>query len=74
VRTLSAAGVSGFKRLYRQFADMAPLRRNITPEDVGGAAVWLASDLAQAVTGEIVFVDSGYNILGVPTLEEHSSP
>ena len=74
VRTLSAAGVSGFKRLYRQFADMAPLRRNITPEDVGGAAVWLASDLAQAVTGETVFVDSGYNILGVPTLEEHSSP
>jgi enoyl-[acyl-carrier protein] reductase I len=70
VRTLSAAGVSGFKRMYRQFADMAPLRRNITIEDVGNAAVWLASDLSQAVTGEVLFVDSGYNILGVPTLEE----
>ncbi len=67
VRTLSAAGVSGFKRMYKQFADMAPLRRNITHEDIGGTAVWLASDLAQAVTGEIVYVDSGYNIMGVPT-------
>jgi enoyl-[acyl-carrier protein] reductase I len=68
VRTLSAAGVSGFKRMYRQFADMAPLRRNITHEDIGGTAVWLASDLAQAVTGEIVYVDSGYNIMGVPIM------
>jgi enoyl-[acyl-carrier protein] reductase I len=70
VRTLSAAGVAGFKRLYRQFADMAPLRRNITHEDVGGTAVWLASDLAQAVTGEVVYVDSGYNIMGVPTTDD----
>lgn len=65
VRTLSAAGVSGFKSLYRRFVEVAPLRRAITIEDVGGAAVWLASDLAQAVTGEVVFVDSGYNILGL---------
>ena len=68
VRTLSAAGVAGFKRMYRQFADMAPLRRNITHEDVGGVAVWLASDLAMAVTGEITYVDSGYNIMGVPSM------
>lgn len=73
VRTLSAAGVAGFKRLYRQFADMAPLRRNISLEDVGGAAVWLASDLAQAVTGDIVYVDSGYNIMGVPITGETDS-
>lgn len=71
VRTLSAAGVAGFKRLYREFADMAPLRRNITNEDVGGAAVWLASNLAQAVTGEIVYVDSGYNIMGVPRIDDN---
>jgi enoyl-[acyl-carrier protein] reductase I len=70
IRTLSAAGVSGFKRLYRQFADMAPLRRNVTIEDIGGAAVWLASDLARNVTGEVLYVDSGYNILGVPTPDE----
>jgi enoyl-[acyl-carrier protein] reductase I len=73
VRTLSAAGVSGFKRMYRHFADLAPLRRNIGIEDVGGAAVWLASDLASAVTGEVLFVDAGYNIMGVPNLEDQPS-
>jgi enoyl-[acyl-carrier protein] reductase I len=66
VRTLSAAGVSGFKRLYREFAEIAPLQRHISAEDVGGAAVWLASDMARNVTGEVLFVDSGYNILGAP--------
>jgi enoyl-[acyl-carrier protein] reductase I len=72
VRTLAAAGVAGFKRMHRQFAEMAPMRRNITLEDVGGTAVWLASDLSSAVTGEVVFVDSGYNILGVPDAPEAS--
>jgi enoyl-[acyl-carrier protein] reductase I len=66
IRTLSASGVAGFKRMYRQFAEIAPLRRNVTPEDVGGTAVWLASDLARNVTGEVIYVDSGYNILGAP--------
>jgi enoyl-[acyl-carrier protein] reductase I len=70
VRTLAAAGVAGFKRMHRLFAEMAPMRRNITLEDVGGTAVWLASDLSSAVTGEVVFVDSGYNILGVPDAPE----
>lgn len=65
VRTLSAAGVSGFKRMHREFSSVAPLRRNVTADDIGGAAVWLASDLAQSVTGEVLFVDSGYNILGL---------
>jgi enoyl-[acyl-carrier protein] reductase I len=74
IRTLSAAGVSGFKRMYRRFAEMAPLRRNVTAEDVGGTAVWLASDLAAGVTGEVVFVDSGYNILGIPEVPESDSP
>jgi enoyl-[acyl-carrier protein] reductase I len=62
---LSAAGVSGFKGLYRAFTEIAPLRRPITIEDVGGTAVWLASDLSRTVTGEVVYVDSGYNILGL---------
>jgi enoyl-[acyl-carrier protein] reductase I len=72
VRTLSAAGVSGFKNLYRAFTEIAPLRRPITIEDVGGTAVWLASDLSRTVTGEVVYVDSGYNILGLtaPTSAE----
>lgn len=72
VRTLSAAGVSGFKKLYRQFSDITPMRRNITLEDIGGAAVWLASDMSGAVTGEVIYVDGGFNILGVPTLEDGS--
>ena len=66
VRTLSAAGIGGFKKMYGSFADVAPLRENITPEDVGGTAVWLASNLARAVTGEVVYVDGGFNIVGVP--------
>ncbi len=70
IRTLSAAGVSGFKRMHREFSGFAPLRKSITIEDIGGAAVWLASDLASKVTGEVLFVDSGYNILGIPDIEE----
>jgi enoyl-[acyl-carrier protein] reductase I len=66
VRTLAAAGISGFKKLYGSFAEVAPLRSNITIEDVGKTAVWLASDLSSAVTGEVVYVDGGFNVLGVP--------
>ena len=66
VRTLAAAGISGFKRMYGSFADVAPLRANITPEDVGRSAVYLASDLSSAVTGEVLYVDGGFNVVGVP--------
>jgi enoyl-[acyl-carrier protein] reductase I len=66
IRTLSAAGVSGFKTMYRQFAELAPLRENVNIEDVGAAAVFLCSDMARKTTGEVLYVDSGYNILGVP--------
>jgi enoyl-[acyl-carrier protein] reductase I len=67
IRTLAASGIAGFKHLYGQFAEVAPLRANITPEDVGRSAVYLASDLSSAVTGETLYVDGGFNILGVPT-------
>ncbi len=67
VRTLAAAGIAGFKGMYRGFAEVAPLRANITPEDVGRTAVYLASDLSNAVTGETLYVDGGFNIVGVPT-------
>jgi len=66
IRTLAAAGVSGFKTMYRRFAEIAPLHENVTAEDVGKAAVFLCSDLAAKTTGEVLYVDSGYNILGVP--------
>jgi enoyl-[acyl-carrier protein] reductase I len=69
VRTLAAAGIAGFKKMYGSFAEVAPLRANITPEDVGKTAIWLASDLSSAVTGEVIYVDGGFNILGVPLAE-----
>jgi enoyl-[acyl-carrier protein] reductase I len=70
IRTLAAAGISGFKKLYGSFAELTPLRSNITIEDVGKTALWLASDLSSAVTGEVIYVDGGFNVLGVPLAEE----
>jgi len=69
VRTLAASGVSDFKVMYRRFRDVAPIRRNITIEDVAGTALYLASDLSTAVTGEVVYVDGGFNVIGVPADE-----
>jgi len=65
IRTLAAAGVGGFRDMYKHFADMSPMRQNITTEDVGNAAVFLASDLSTRVTGDVLYVDSGFNIMGV---------
>jgi enoyl-[acyl-carrier protein] reductase I len=67
IRTLAAAGIAGFKRMYGAFDEVAPLRANISIEDVGRTAVYLASDLSGAVTGEVIYVDGGFNIVGVPT-------
>jgi enoyl-[acyl-carrier protein] reductase I len=57
--------VGGFRDMYKHFADLSPMRQNITIEDVGNAAVFLASDLSARVTGDILYVDSGFNIVGV---------
>jgi enoyl-[acyl-carrier protein] reductase I len=65
IRTLAAAGVAGFKTMYQKYAEIAPLHTNVTIEDVGNAAVFLCSDLSAKTTGEILYVDSGYNILGI---------
>ncbi len=65
IRTLASAGVSGFKSLHRSFPDLAPLHENVSIDDVGNAAVFLASDMAARTTGEIFYVDSGFNIMGV---------
>jgi enoyl-[acyl-carrier protein] reductase I len=67
VRTLAASGIAGFKKMYGAFDEVAPLRSNISIEDVGRTAVYLASDLSSAVTGEVIYVDGGFNIVGVPT-------
>jgi enoyl-[acyl-carrier protein] reductase I len=65
IRTLAAAGVSRFRDMYKNFAEFSPLRENVGIEDVGNAAVFLCSDMASHVTGEIFYVDSGFNIMGV---------
>jgi enoyl-[acyl-carrier protein] reductase I len=69
IRTLSAAGIADFKKLYGQFKQLSPMREHITLEDVAGTAAYLASDLSRAVTGEVIYVDGGFNILGVPLVE-----
>jgi len=61
IKTLAAAGISGFGRLLKLVEENAPLRRNVTTEDVGNAAAFLLSDLAAGITGEITYVDCGFN-------------
>lgn len=65
IRTLSAAGISGFRDMLHHHAEFAPLRRNVSAEEVARSAVYLCSDLASAVTGEVVYADAGYNIVGM---------
>ena len=65
LRTLASAGVGGFGQIAGHVAGKAPLRRNISQEEVAGAALYLASGLSSGVTGEIHFVDSGYNVVGM---------
>jgi len=65
IKTLAAAGVSGFRKLLSQVAAFMPLRRNVTIDEVGNAAAFLSSDLASGITGDVLYVDSGYHILGM---------
>ena len=64
IKTLAASGVSGLRGLLTQVEESSPMRKNVTTEDVGGTAVYLASSLSNGVTGQVIYVDSGLNILG----------
>jgi enoyl-[acyl-carrier protein] reductase I len=64
IKTLAARGVGSLGEMLKSHADRAPLRRNVDQLEVGGAALFLASDLSSAVTGEVMYVDCGYNIMG----------
>jgi enoyl-[acyl-carrier protein] reductase I len=64
LNTLAARGVSGLTQFREQMNVVAPLRRNIEQSEVGDAALFLCSPLARAITGEILFVDAGYHIMG----------
>jgi enoyl-[acyl-carrier protein] reductase I len=70
IKTLAAAGIPGFRKMLGRVAEVAPLRRNVTPEDVGNAAAFLCSDLARGITGEILYVDSGFNTVGMSFPQE----
>jgi len=65
IKTLAAAGIPGFRKMLGRVAEVAPLRRNVTLEDVGNAAAFLCSDLAAGITGETLYVDSGYHTVGM---------
>lgn len=65
IKTLAAAGIAGFRKILGHVEENAPLRRTVTIEDVGNVAAFLCSDLASGVTGEVTYVDAGYNILGM---------
>ncbi len=65
IKTLAAAGVSNFRKMLEHVEQNAPLRRNVNIEEVGNVAAFLGSDLASGITGEIIFVDAGFNIMGI---------
>lgn len=66
IRTLAASGISNFKTLLGYVADTAPLKRNVTIEQVGDTAAFLCSDMAAGITGQIVYVDNGFNNVAMP--------
>ena len=71
IKTLSASGVAGFRKMLAYTSERSPLRRNVDQAEVANTALWLASDLSSGVTGEIIYVDAGYNILGMPEPPEN---
>ncbi|MCG6986515.1 MAG: enoyl-ACP reductase [Thiocapsa sp.] len=65
IRTLAAAGISDFRDMLKTVEERTPLRRNVRIEEVGNAAAFLCSDLASGITGDVLYVDTGYHILGM---------
>ncbi len=64
IKTLAARGISGLGEMMKELADKAPLRRNVEVDEVGNSALFLASDLSTGITGEVIHVDCGYNVMG----------
>jgi len=69
IKTLAAAGIANFRKMLGHVEEYAPMRRSVTIEDVGNVAAFMCSDLALGVTGEVTYVDAGYNILGMTGIE-----
>jgi enoyl-[acyl-carrier protein] reductase I len=69
IRTLAASGINNFRDMLSKAEGAAPLRKNVTIEEVGNAAAFMCSDLASGITGEIMYVDAGYNIVGLAAVQ-----
>jgi enoyl-[acyl-carrier protein] reductase I len=65
VNTVAARGISGFMEMLKQYEEKSPLRRNLVPEELGATGTFLACDGAAAITGQVIYVDSGYSIMGM---------
>jgi len=65
VNTLAARGIAGFTEMLKHYEAHAPLKRNVLPDELGAAGVFLASDGAAAITGQVIYVDCGYQIMGM---------
>ena len=72
IKTLAAAGVSGFRKMLTHVASHTPLRRNVTTDEVGNAAAFLCSDLASGITGEVLYVDAGYSHVGMASRKKRT--
>jgi len=70
IKTLAAAGISNFRKMLDLMERTSPLRKNVTIDEVGNVAAFLCSDLASGITGEITYVDAGYNTTGMPPLDD----
>lgn len=70
IKTLAASGIKSFRKMLAENAKRAPIRRNVTIDEVGNSAAFLCSDMASGITGEILFVDGGFNITGMANQEE----
>jgi enoyl-[acyl-carrier protein] reductase I len=74
IRTLAASGIKGIRQMLAHVGDTSPLGRNVTIDDVGNAAAFLCSDLAAGITGQVVYVDGGFNIVGMAFPTETNAP
>ena len=68
IKTLAAAGIGDFRTMLHHVEENAPLRKNVTIEEVGNTSAFLCSDLASGITGQVIYVDSGYSIIGMPKI------
>ncbi|HUN67268.1 MAG TPA: enoyl-ACP reductase FabI [Burkholderiales bacterium] len=73
IKTLAAAGIAGFGKILKHVETFAPLRRNVTIDEVGNAAAFLLSDLAAGITADILYVDGGFNVVSVTIKDENSA-